>query len=398
MRKRICLSFILLSSLSLGCVSQNVSAAAEAPATVSTATARPVETPRPARRRKSKSSDFLKKEPEWYKGEEAKRIAGNILFYQRDCGGWWKNLDYATELTSETRRWVLDQKEKGAGTIDNGATFREMQILARMYDATGDEVYKAAFLKGMDFLLDGQYPNGGWPQCFPNPTGYSVHITFNDNAMIGAMSLLRDIAQGKEPYEFVDQARRDRAEKAVAKGIECILKCQVVVDGKRTVWCAQHDATTFEPQKARSYELPSLSGAESVGITFFLMGIDEPSTEVIQAIESAVSWYDQVRIAGKAFSRLPSEPGQRRGDIVLVDDPDARPLWARFYEIGTNRPMFSDRDGVVKYDISEIGYERRTGYSWYGSYAKNLLPRDYPEWREKWTPGRDVLTSGEVER
>ena len=37
-------------------------------------------------------------------------------------------------------------------------------------------------------------------------------------------------------------------------------------------------------------------------------------------------------------------------------------MWARFYEIGTNRPIFSDRDGFAKHDLSEIGYERRNGY------------------------------------
>jgi PelA/Pel-15E family pectate lyase len=49
----------------------------------------------------------------------------------------------------------------------------------------------------------------------------------------------------------------------------------------------------------------------------------------------------------------------------VVPDATAPPLWARFYEIGTNRPIFSGRDSVVKYQLSEIEYERRTGYRWY---------------------------------
>ena len=60
----------------------------------------------------------------------------------------------------------------------------------------------------MDYLLKAQYPNGGWPQFYPNLNGYYKHITFNDDAMIGVMKLLRDVAAGKPVYAFVDEARR----------------------------------------------------------------------------------------------------------------------------------------------------------------------------------------------
>ena len=60
--------------------------------------------------------------------------------------------------------------------------------------------------------------------------------------------------------------KRAEARQAFDRGIQCILKCQIKVGGKRTAWCAQHDEIDFRPRRARSYELPSLSGAESVGI------------------------------------------------------------------------------------------------------------------------------------
>jgi PelA/Pel-15E family pectate lyase len=392
MRRRFFLLSIGLSLLLFGGCSRNA-AESGGPEAASEATTPTLSVqrgaPRPAR--KSRTRDSLDRKTKWYRSEQAKWIASNVLLYQRDCGGWWKNIDIAKELSGKPLQWAIDQKKENSGTIDNGATYQEMRFLAKMYEATRDERYRESFLKGVDFLLDGQYPNGGWPQVFPDSTGYSTHITFNDNAITGVMLFLRDIAQGKKPYQFVDAARRERADKAVAKAIDCILKCQVVVDGVRTVWCAQHDEKTLQPAKARTYELPSLSGAESVGIVAFLMTIEHPSSEVVQGVEDAVRWFDKVKIVGKKLSRVPPPPGQRRSDVVVVDDPSAPPLWARFYEIGTNRPFFSDRDGVVKYDISEIGRERRVGYSWYGRYAKDLLARDYPKWREKWTPGRDVL-------
>ena len=59
------------------------------------------------------------------------------------------------------------------------------------------------------------------------------------------------------------------------------------------------------------------------------------------------------------------------------------PTWARFYEIGTNKPIFCDRDGVAKHKLDEIGYERRNGYSWLNYWPQRLLERDYPAWQRK---------------
>ena len=70
-------------------------------------------------------------------------------------------------------------------------------------------------------------------------------------------------------------------------------------------------------------------------------------------------------------------------------------MWARFYEIGTNRPIFSDRDGIPKRELSEIGYERRNGYAWLGYWPQRLLEREYPAWRDEVDPrtGRPVSSS-----
>jgi PelA/Pel-15E family pectate lyase len=67
-------------------------------------------------------------------------------------------------------------------------------------------------------------------------------------------------------------------------------------------------------------------------------------------------------------------------------------MWARFYEIGTNKPIFCSRDGIPRATLAEISYERRTGYSWLGYYAKSLLTEDYPAWQKKYVPGKNVLS------
>jgi PelA/Pel-15E family pectate lyase len=335
--------------------------------------------------------DCLNQEPAWYGSGEAVRIAENLLLFQREIGGWQKNVEMAAPLGEAERAEAVDQKEANDSTIDNGATYTQMIYLARVFNATRQERFKDAFIKGLDYLLKAQYKNGGWPQYYPRLTGYFKHITFNDDAMISVMSLLGAIARQDPAYAFVDAPRRAMAGKAVGKGIECILKCQVMVGNKRTVWCAQHDEVTLAPAPARAYEKVSLSGYESVGIVRFLMGIDHPSPRMIEAIQAAVAWFDQAKLAGIKLVEKPDRSLPRGYDRVVVQDAQAEPLWARFYEIGTNRPIFCGRDGVIKYSLAEIEHERRTGYRWYVSAPTRLLAKDYPAWQKKWAPGKNVL-------
>src|SRR5690606_15205682 len=136
---------------------------------------------------------------------------------------------------------------------------------------------------------------------------------------------------------------------------------------------AQHDAITLEPRPARTYELVSLSGMESVGIVDYLMEMENPTPEVIAAIEGAVSWLDRVRLEGLAVRTIRDATLPRGFDRVVVADSAAGPLWARFYEIGTDRPMFVGRDGVVRERLADIEHERRVGYSYLGSWPRELL-------------------------
>jgi PelA/Pel-15E family pectate lyase len=115
----------------------------------------------------------------------------------------------------------------------------------------------------------------------------------------------------------------------------------------------------------------------------FLMGIEHPSPEVVRAIEGAVAWFRDSKILGIRVVQQPA-PGTPRGfDRVVVADPQAPPLWARFYELETNRPIFCGRDSVVKYSLAEIEYERRNGYRWYVDLPAKLLDSDYPAWAAK---------------
>jgi len=333
----------------------------------------------------------LSRRAAFYAGDEAIRIADNVLLYQRNTGGWPKNREIASVLTEQEKAKLRRDKRKEDSTLDNGATHTQLRYLAKVYHATGIERFRQAFLRGLDYLLEAQYDNGGWPQYYPDPSGYARHVTFNDGAMIGAMTVLRDVAKQEPPYAFVDENRQRKARAAVRKGIDCILKCQIVVDGRKTAWCAQHDAETFVPRQARSYELPSISGSESVGVVRFLMDIDKPSPEIVEAIQGAVAWFDEAKLQGIRQIRKEDTSKPRGWDKVVIQDASAPAMWARFYEIGTNKPIFCSRDGIPKATLAQISYERRTGYSWLGYYATSLLRKDYPAWQKRWAPEKNVL-------
>ena len=333
--------------------------------------------------------DALKQKPEWYASDEAVRVGDNLLVYQRDAGGWPKNIDMAAVLTEKERAELVKQKGELDGdhapTIDNGATYTQLEFLARVYTARKLERHREAFLKGVDYLLKAQYENGGWPQYFPLRKGYYTHITYNDDAMANVLELLRDIARGHQPYAFVDAGRRQKAERAVALGVECILKTQVVVNGKLTVWGAQHDEVTFKPAPARKFEPVSLASKESVGITRFLMSVEQPDERVVKAVDSAIEWFKSAQLGGIRWleKRDPTKPGGY--ERTLISDAAAPPLWARFYEIGTNRPVFEGRDQIVRYSVMEIEAERRNGYGWYTDEPSKLIEKDYPKWRKRLT-------------
>ncbi len=311
------------------------------------------------------SADQLLEQPDdWFRSDDGRAAVANILSWQTEHGDWPKNKDTVGQAFS-------GDGKKPAGTFDNGATCGELRVLARAYRITEEERYRQAFLHGFDHILKAQYANGGWPQFHPLSRQYHRHITFNDGTMIRLMEFLRDASSGGD-FEFLDAGRREAAQSAVKRGIDCIVTCQIVVDGKRTVWCAQHDAETLAPTEARSYELPSLSGAESAGILRFLMNLDEPTPDVIRAVRAGAAWFASAKIEGYRYQRSKTER-------ALTADAKASPLWARFYEIESNRPMFSDRDGVVKYDVEEIGSERRGGYTWYGNWGGSVL-REYAKW------------------
>ncbi|NMA73109.1 MAG: pectate lyase [Bacteroidales bacterium] len=326
----------------------------------------------------------------FFQTEEAKRIADNVLAYQRCTGGWPKNIDMARNLSDEELAEVLRNKSRrNDSTIDNDATTLQMIYLAHMYQQTNDQRYRDAFLHGVEYLLSGQYDNGGWPQFWPETRGYQVHITFNDDAIVNILEMLRKMINEESPYggDLIDNVLHQQLSEAFNKGIECILATQIVTNGELTVWCQQHDRETLKPAPARAYELPSYCAMESASIVRLLMKLPKPDARIKRAIHGAMKWFDTYKLTGLRYERTVSAEGER--DTRLVKDPQAGPIWARFYDLEYCEPFVCDRDGIPKRHLEEIGSERRNGYSWYSNRPAELFGK-YEVWTAKYDPEHKV--------
>ncbi len=308
-------------------------------------------------------------------------IAENMLVYQNADGGWPNNVDWQADIDIDTVRAIKGERRM-VSTFDNHNTFSQIDYLAKVYVATGLNRYRTAAERGLNYVFQEQHPTGGW-------RGWDVDaITYNDGVMIGVMTLLRDVVNNKSQFAWVGDELHVNAKAALDRAIAVTLKCQIVVDGKKTGWGQQHDHETLKPVKARTYELPAITAGQTARIVHFLMAIENPTPEIVNAIESAVRWFDEAKSEGIRLKRVEIEPVRFKNhtattDLIVVEDSDAPPLWARFHEIGTNHPFMANRDGKKVYSLSEVALERRTGYAWYGSWPTRILERDYPEWQAR---------------
>jgi PelA/Pel-15E family pectate lyase len=305
----------------------------------------------------------------WYAGPEAKVMADNILSWQEPATGGWPLMNTVRE---PNRGDPAQAGPWGTHAALIKATVNEMRFLARMQKIAPDPRYVPAIDSGLGYILGAQYPTGGFPHSWPvfsNP--YDHQATFNDDEIVDVMTLLREVAS--EPlFKVLAPTRRAAAQAAFDKALSFILKTQIVVDGVPTAWAQQYDEVTLEPRGARAFEPIAISGGESAGVLLLLMSLDKPSAAVKRAIRAGAAWYARSKLTGIRVDYAD-------GDRIVRADPSAPPIWARYYDIASNRPIFVGRDGVIRAELAQAEKERRGGYAWYGGWGAEVLVR-YAEW------------------
>ncbi|HTV00284.1 MAG TPA: pectate lyase [Luteitalea sp.] len=338
------------------------------------------------------ASKALEADAAWYGSAEARRIADNIVSFQTPTGGWGKNQDRTGPTRVRGQQLAVNERLPAnarsgipgdddwayVGTIDNDATIVELRFLAKVQQtlpgADGDP-YRAAALKGLRYLLEAQYPNGGWPQVYPLAGGYHDAMTFNDNALANVAEFLTAVATRQDECAFVPTDVAADAGRAVSRALEVVTQAQVVVGATRTGWGQQHDPLTLRPVGARNYEPAALSSTESAAMLSFLMRVPTPSPAVVRAVHAGVAWL-KTRGLRDIEWRQGASPGDGRR---AMPKPGAGPLWARIYDITTMRPIFGDRDRTIHDDVNDISLERRNGYAWYSTAPAKTI-RQYEAW------------------
>ena len=318
---------------------------------------------------------------ERYAPHRYKEIADNLIAYQNEDGGWPKNIDWLAQLQpaevlSELKRWRRNS------TVDNWNTYSQIKYQAHVYTLTGEERYKDSALRGLLYLLNTQDANGAW-------WGSDVQSpTLNDNVTTGVLKLFLDILGGDERFQWLPEDSRTNIKYAFDNGINFILRAQIIQSGTKTGWAQQYTTDgdgNLYPTYARAYEQIAIASKESCNVLNLLMDIKNPNDEIKDSINSAVKWLKQVAInefrLEKVYKEIPIP--EYPYDLVGVKDKDARPIWARFYEISDNSPFLCTESGTKVYDISELGYDKRVGYSWYGYWPEEVFEK-YTIWSKQY--------------
>lgn len=306
--------------------------------------------------------------PAFARSDSGRRLTASVLSWQTPSGGWSKRIDlYAGPRTPGTAYGSEGDGWAYVPTIDNEATVAQLRWLGVVAGAgLADPAVRVAIARGVAYLERAQAPNGCWPQVYPLAGGYHDAATFNDDAGVNVLRLLRDVASGRLPGAPDDTRALARA--AERRGVGCLVRAQVREGGVPTVWGQQHDPLTLAPVGARSYEHASLASKESATIVDFLMELPAPSPEVVVAVHAAADWFRRTALRDSVY-----EYG-----VGTRHRPGAPLLWPRMIELGTGRALFSNRDGVRRYAHDALT-DRRQGYAWYSDQPDATLRR-YERW------------------
>jgi hypothetical protein len=322
--------------------------------------------------------------------------ANALVRGQLESGGWSYLIEFDPELRSQ---WAYRadaavkspdfKSRKNTTTFDDNNTQSALSFLMQVLDVATNlppeqlRPIRAARDFGLARMLDAQYPVGAWPQRFNGqaydptqhpirpaniPTNwprqwaradYSAYYTLNDNTQSDCIRTM---------LTAYHHTRDERYRLAARRGGEFLILAQL--PEPQPGWAQQYNFA-MQPAWARAFEPPAVCTSESGGAvrTLGRLYLETGDEKFLWPIPPFIAWLERSRL------------GPER--------------WARLYELGTNKPIYGDRDGEIHYTLAEISAERQRGYSWEGSYG---LP-DTMRWFERLQKeGREKMQAAEQRR
>ncbi len=261
----------------------------------------------------------------------AEQVAGALIWGQHPSGGWNYLVDFAGDrslkewyATIGRNAWRLEEFQHyyGNATFDDQVTTDAATFLLRLYVEKLDPKYKPALDRAIQFVLDSQYPIGGWPQRYPlshefskkGNADYTSYLTFNDDVSWENISFLLLSYQVLGDQRLLD---------AITRGMNFFLISQ---QGQPNPGWALQYTLDVKPAAARTYEplaLATHTTASNIDhlITFYELTGD---TKFLARVPEAIEWLERVR--------LPKPDAKGRTHPTFV-------------ELQTNRPLYVHRRG-----------------------------------------------------
>lgn len=288
----------------------------------------------------------------------AEKAAEALVWGQQASGGWHYMIDFGGEASMKdwyakygSNAWRMEEFQHywGNATFDDAGTSEAMQFLLRLYVEKRDPKWRPALEKAIGFVLESQYPVGGWPQRYPlqhefvhhgNPD-YTSYITFNDDVAGENIKFL----------VMVHQALGDaRALPAVRRAMDSFIVTQ---QGQpQPAWGLQHTVDDLRPAGARTYEPRAFATHTTANnldqlMTFYALTGD---SKYLARVGEGLDWLDKVKLA--------------------TPRPDGR-THPTFIEIGTDRPLYVHRRGSnVQNGAYYVDYSPEKTLAHYGAYRK----------------------------
>lgn len=301
--------------------------------------------------------------------EAAIETAGALVRGQLFSGGWMGFIEFDPQKRKQYA-YRVDGKEvddrKNWTTYDDDKSQSAMRFLMQLdktLEFENETIHEAA-LYALDAAVKAQYPNGAWPQQFREfhkakefpvlsasfpvewprefpDFRYTSHYTLNDDTISDLITTMLDAKDVYGDERYLDAARR---------GGDFLILAQL--PEPQPGWAQQYDRE-MHPVWARKFEPPAVTGGESQGAMRTLMQLFRRTGEAkyLEPIPQAIAYY--------------------RKSLL----PDGR--LARFYEIGTNRPLYFTKDYQLTYDDSDMP----THYGFTTSSRLDQIEQEYERLR-----------------
>src|SRR5262245_12187220 len=267
-----------------------------------------------------------------YYYQAAEKVAGALIWGQHPSGGWNYMVDFGGDRslrewydTIGKNAWRMEEFQHywGNATFDDAGTADASKFLLRLYVEKRDPKYKPALDRAIAFVVDSQYPIGGWPQRFPLKSEFSHHgkpdytsyITFNDDVAGENIDFLIKVYQALGDSRVLDPINR-------AMNVFLVTQQGQPQPG----WALQY-TPDLKPVGARTYEPDALvthTSARNIELLIEFYRLTG-ETKFLARVPEAIDWLESLTLPPGVAPAGRSHP--------------------TFVELGTNKPLYVHREG-----------------------------------------------------